>query len=295
MKGNWSDNDFAGFSIYGKTSVDNNWWNSPSGFMSADGKKIKSNSTITSGTDSLGYGDNLICKKYPEKDSPFNFTDKYATEFVSGHGYGYYCSGNIYTSLQNCTDSCYFGSSLPGLCINGDGGYKCCVSSSIVINNTGYGLPFDVYKNKNLRTYFKSVNSGLSVMEHRLGVDNSWSATNPIRYVISDNQECYYEKATYNGLYTNQYYMPGVKAFDEVCEERGGVIGPNNYSYECYITESNSFSKNSKLKEVVDYSKSDTESNYRLGYCLEFDYSQELYYPGSGKYNCINWMPGFTK
>ena len=219
----------------------------------------------------------------------WHFSDKYATEYVATlNGYGY-CSGDIYIDNGSCNSACYFGSGLQGSCVNDSGSYKCCVKASTVLDNTSYGLPFDVYKNKNLRTYFKAVNSGLSIMEHK----TTWTDTNPIRYIISDAQECYYQKAAYNGLYINQYYMPGVKAFDEVCEERGEGVGPDNLSYKCYTTDNISYSKNSKLKEVVDYSRSDTEANYRQGYCLEFDYSQELYYSGSRKYNCINWIPGF--
>lgn len=292
MTGEWSNRDFAGFAIYGQKSVNNNWWNNTVGFIDSDGKKVKSNSNITSGIDTNGYGDNLICKKYPEKDSPFNFSDKYETEYVSGFGYGYYCSGYIYSDSSSCNSACIFGNNLHGNCVQNGGSYKCCVKASTVIDNISYGLPFDVYKNKNLRTYFKSVNSGLSVMEH----NTQWTPDNPIRYIISDQQECYYQKAAYNGLYTNQYYKPGVKAFDEVCEEIDSSDNNNNsLKYECYSDINSVYTKNSKLKEVVDYSKSDTENNYRLGYCLEFDYSQELYYPGSGKYNCISWIPGFGK
>ena len=65
---------------------------------------------------------------------------------------------------------------------------------------------------------------------------------------------------------------------------------------KCYMdSANNTYSKNSKLKEVIDYSKTNKESDYRQGYCLEYDYSKEIYYDGSGKYNCINWVPGFTE
>ncbi|HPO11600.1 MAG TPA: LamG domain-containing protein, partial [bacterium] len=285
MRGEWSNNDFDGFAIYGQKSVDNNWWANQ--FIDAEGKTIGPSTAITSGTDSSGMIDNLICKKYPEKDSPFNFTDKYATEYIQGYGYDY-CSGTIYISQGDCNSACYYADGSHGVCIS-DNGYKCCIKVSDVLDKDDKGLPFDVYKNKNLRTYFKSVNSGLSVMEH----STIWSSTNPIRYTISDQQECYYQKATYNNIAEVQYYKPGAKIYDEVCQERGVIKGSDNNTYKCYTEDGLSFSKNSKLKEIVDYSKDDSVANYRQGYCLEFDYSQELYYPGSGKYNCINWMPGF--
>ena len=293
MRGEWSNNDFSGFSIYGKLSVDNNWWTNP--FVDGYGRNISPNSTATSGT-IAGVIDNLICKKYPEKDSPFNFTDKYETEYVSGYGYGYYCSGEIYSTSNDCQNACYFGSNLRGVCAGGSV-FKCCIESSVVLNNglNGYGLPFDVYKNKNLRTYFKAVNSGLSSMEHRSDPVTGWSNTNPIRYIISDNQECYYQKATYKDFYQTQYYQPSYKIFDEVCEERGDKSFSADDIHACYrAADSGIYSKNYKLKEIIDYSKSDTPANYRQGYCLEFDYTKELYYVGSGKYNCINWMPGFV-
>lgn len=291
MRGEWSNNDFSGFAIYGKASIDNAWWNSP--FVDGYGRNIGPNSTATSGT-IAGVIDNLICKKYPEKDSPFNFTDKYETEYVPGYGYGNYCSGEIYATFESCTSSCYFGSGSRGSCV-GSGPYKCCVKSSTVLGGVnGYGLPFDVYKNKNLRTYFKAANSGLSSMEHRPGI-GGWSDTNPIRYIISDNQECYYQKATYKDFYQTQYYQPSYKIFDEVCEERGDKSFSTDDIHACYrAADSGIYSKNYKLKEIIDYSKSDTQANYRQGYCLEFDYTKELYYTGSGKYNCINWMPGFV-
>ena len=61
-------------------------------------------------------------------------------------------------------------------------------------------------------------------MEHNVGITTSWSSTNPIRYIISDMQECYYQRAKYSGLYQDQFYQVSdtLKPFDEVCEERGG-------------------------------------------------------------------------
>ena len=304
MTGEWSNNDFSGLSIYNQKSIDKgDWWKLP--FTDGNTRNILGTDTITQGTYSYGgqsgYGDNLICKKYPEKDSPFNYTDKYETEAIIGNEYTYgfgYCSGVIYTpsSTPNCETACKYGDNKNGICISaGSNNFKCCILANAVVNNTSYGLPFDVYKNKSLRTYFKAANSGLSVMNHNSG---SWLETNPIRYIISDMQECYYQRAKYSGLYQDQFYQvdSSLKPFDEVCEERGETDNAINSKYKCYSSGNpETYSKNSKLKEVIDYSKTNKESDYRQGYCLEYDYSKEIYYDGSGKYNCINWVPGFTE
>ena len=50
----------------------------------------------------------------------------------------------------------------------------------------------------------------------------------------------------------------------------------------------------STLQSYYDILKKDRfQEDKRSGYCLEYDESQEIYYEGSGKKNCITWIPGF--
>lgn len=297
MTGNWSDSDYSGFSIFNEPSVNNNWWKSTA-FTGGYGVTIKATNNITQGTVG-GVLDNLICKKYPEKDSPFNFSDKYTylseEEFIidSGYsyGYGYYCSGDLYASSESCGNVCYFGDRSKGYCFAGESNYRCCIKKDAVMNNAvyDYGLPYDVYKNRKIRKNFDSANSGVSVAEHDATIYN---AENPIRFIVSDMQDCYYQRATYTGLYENQFYQgynSREPAFESVCNEFSG--------YGCFKDIAGSYTKNYPLKEVKDYSQKNTNKieEYRQGYCLEFDLSKEIYYTGSGKYNCINWVPGFVK
>jgi len=80
-----------------------------------------------------------------------------------------------------------------------------------------------------------------------------------------------------------------------VCDEVYAKDDYGVWSYNCGTdksiangTEGHDFS----LKEITDFSEN---SSYRQGYCLEYDLSREIYYTGSGKYNCITWVPGFFK
>jgi len=91
LEGKWSDLEFSGFAVPGYMSIEqkddfnNYWWKE----FNQEGRGVIIDSGITSGTNSSGKIDNYICKRYPEIDSPFNFSDKYVVE-----------SANINTSVS---------------------------------------------------------------------------------------------------------------------------------------------------------------------------------------------------
>ena len=251
LEGKWSDFDFSGFAIPGYPSFEkiissSYWWEN----FEQEGENIIINFNITSGTTAEGSIDNYICKRYPEIDSPFNFSDKYIVE-----------SDKIQTSTN--PDSIYYAD----------------------------------YVTKSVRNYFSNVNSNGEVISY-INTDLKKASDIPI-YEISDQLECYYYKTQYkNYTEPNIYFGADQNVsldYSRVCDEVSSSESHGITSYFCGTdniidngTEGHDFS----LKGITDFSEN---SSYRQGYCLEYDLSREIYFEGSGKYNCITWVPGFFK
>jgi len=224
LEGNWSDEDFSGMAIPQRASINrdvstNNskvyWWHN----NSAGSNDFLKNLAVKS---------NVICKSYPETDSPFNFSDKY----------------DIY---------------------------------GLTVPATGF-LKYSQFKDLTPRDYFKNINSGITVPYKNSGENN---------YIkIDDKQDCYYKKVNYKDLVNprQQYIGIGSDAPSSVCyNSTHGVVVNTDDTCDA----GNQTNLESK---VADYT--DTKLKYK-GYCAEYDYSHEIYYIGSGKYNCLTWIPGF--
>lgn len=266
MNGDWFNQDFSGFAIPNNFSINTKvgndyWWTDSASGSTAflAGKTSDSN--------------NVVCKAYPETDSPFNFSDKF----------------NVKTYKCSCT---------PG----GDGlvvGQECSVNNSgsewcvliddelhyVLVSDSLTGklsaISYNDFKAIAPRDYFKNVSSGITIP-----YDNS-DGKALVR--VDDNQDCYYQKVNYKDVLTpkEQYFGKGQGVLpSSVCysANSGVVVGDNN------VCDTRTYNPSGLSSKIANYT--DTNLKYK-GYCAEYDYSHEIYYSGSGKYNCITWIPGF--
>lgn len=164
-------------------------------------------------------------------------------------------------------------------------------SAVLTYNGKVVALTYNQYKELAPREYFKTVKTGITIPYTKTGkgVDDKsliW---------IDDDQECYYQKVSYNDYTdpTEQYYGSSVGLPQNVCyvvNNGQGSISVNSSTNKCSTAAGS-------LKKKTDYNNTSQNvySDYREGYCLEYDYSKEIYYTGSGKFNCITWIPGYIK
>lgn len=263
MNGNWFNEDFSGFAIPGKESLNNskNWWKDETDF-----------STSTSFLAGKAPTTNVVCKAYPETDSPFNFSDKYDLKIVDcgceeGVSIGEQCGSG---SGKKCIEL------KPDACKETTANANCQYVADA--NGDVKSITYEQFKSLTPRDYFKNVNSGITIPYDNL------DGKALIR--VDDNQDCYYQKVNYKDVLIPKEQYAGK-----------GVILPSNVCYNSTtgvtLNEDNTckFGVSSNLQaKVANYTDSVLQHK---GYCAEFDYSHEIYYPGSGKYNCITWIPGF--
>ncbi len=254
MNGNWFNEDFSGMAIPLEPSIDNSsssWWKNAS---------VGSNSILSSNASNA---DHVICKSYPETDSPFNFIDKYNLNLVDCT-----CDSTIKIGEQ-CTasgnDKC--------LAINGNPTKLSWINGKITY------LTYDQFKSLTPKDYFKNVNSGITIpyATNSSGTESDKQAL----YRIDNNQDCYYQKVNYKDVLNprQQYFGNGLS-----------WNLPASIYVDCTSSDVVDCNAKSLESKVADYT--DSKLKYK-GYCAEYDYSHEIYYPGSGKYNCLTWIPGF--
>lgn len=267
MKGNWSNEDFSGMAIPGKPSLSvttgatspDFWWRSGDANASNTSYVLKASTAVIN---------NAICKSYPENDSPFNFEDKFAYEFCVSSDLGS-TSKTAGGTIRCAKDS--------------DGKYFTLDNDFITYNQ---------YKNLVPRDYFKNVNTGIT-LPYKVTVNSAKmpsgvvyeASKNYYLYNIDNNQNCYYKKVNYKDVQSpkNQYIGKGLNLPDPICASGSST----NIACDSDALGATSSSLESK---VSDYTSDDLK--YK-GYCAEYDYSHEIYYSGSGQYNCITWIPGF--
>lgn len=255
IEGDWSDEDFSGMAIPQKTSITNKaslWWKTSTTGSNA----ILSNNSANAAK--------VICKSYPENDSPFNFIDKYQYELCD------VCDGTL-TTCNPGTTKC---------AKDKDGKY---------FSLSGTAITYEQYKALTPRDYFKNVNSGITVPYSRINLGYSDLISDKSAYIQIDNQQdCYYQKVNYKDVMSprQQYIGLGNGTPSKVCYNSTniGIVAADNTCDVRSLTPSALESK------IADYTSTDLKHK---GYCAEYDYSHEIYYVGSGRYNCLTWIPGF--
>lgn len=280
MKGEWANNDFSGFAIPTLKSVEKAGW--------ADRSIVAGSTSIFTANEK--YAERQICKSYPEQDAPFNFSDKYEVKLQK-------CStGDNNTPGTECGNCESESESHSLIEVNRDnslwesGKYWCVKdkngkTTSVYTNgNKVLAFTYDQYIEFVPRNYFSTVASGIT-----LPYEKSIAGRQSLIWV-DDNQECYYLRTSYTDYndQTKQYYgnnnignIPFNVCYNKTNKKPNFVEGGAN---ECtdYIE-----------KKSTDFNNINDDT--RQGYCIEYSYSQELYYNGSGKYNCITWIPGYVK
>ena len=287
MKGEWANNDFSGFAIPNLKSVDKAGW--------ADRSIVAGSTSIFTANEK--YAKNQVCKSYPESDSPYNFSDKYEIKLrkcnnssnqigvvgsVSGEGWT--CDAKEYDLVEvNRNQALWESGNCNDWCVVKD---KTTVYSDRTKKKV-LAFTYEQFKEFVPRRYFgDTVKSGIT-----LPYENNHGPANEFLIWIDDNQECYYQKFTYNSKPVDMYFgdnswnLPTGVCYTVNSSGQGGDSSIN----KCKEGDSKSFI--SKEKTTVNNIGSDS----RRGYCIEYSYSNEIYYPNSGKYNCITWIPGFIK
>ncbi len=297
MTGEWANKDFSGFAIPNMGSIDKKKKEMEGGAQ--DSSYIWQNTSTVAGSTAIftaneKYAKDKICKSYPEKDSPYNFSDKYEVKLVkctnsgneigvSGNTSG--CDAKEYDLVEVNRNQALWenGNSCNDWCVVKD---KTTVYSDRTSRKV-LAFTYEQFKEFVPRRYFgDSVKSGIT-----LPYENNKGPTNEFLIWIDDNQECYYQKFTYNSNPVDMYFgdnlwnLPTRVCYTVNSSGQGGDSRINK------CKEGNSGSFISKEKTTVNNIGSDSSR----GYCIEYSYSNEIYYPNSGKYNCITWIPGFIK
>ncbi|MEZ7821022.1 MAG: hypothetical protein QMB51_01800, partial [Patescibacteria group bacterium] len=257
LKGDWFDEDFSGLAIPTKYSINRNtsqsstsvsyWWK---------GNAYGSNSILSSNPSKAS---TVICKSYPETNSPFNFIDRFQYELCYKDSGVVKVNDNVNNGNIKCVK-------------DKDGNYFSLEEAT---------LTYDQYKALTPKDYFKNVYGSITV-------PYSTATDAKALYRIDNKQDCYYQKVNYKDLSNprEQYFGKGQGDLPaNVCYDSSGGGVKVNSDNTCF------YSSGSGLEsKVADYTS--TTLKYK-GYCAEYDYSHEIYYSGSGKYNCLTWIPGF--
>ncbi|MCR4735765.1 MAG: hypothetical protein K5829_12260 [Treponema sp.] len=288
MTGEWANKDFSGFAVPNLASLD---------------KKVNENyswktESVVAGstaifTDNEEYASKKICKSYPEKDSPYNFSDKYKVDLYKcsgcGNDIGSSCNDPERTksySLVDVNRDSSLWSGVTAWCVKDESNNYTKVLSQ---NNKVLAFTYEQFKNFVPRDYFQQVKSGIT-----LPYEKSSIAYNEFLIWVDDEQECYYQKLQYTNYNSpsEQYFGGDGVAPQEVCytPNSSGQGGDINIA-KCQDTVDRKTATINKEKTSFNNINNDSKQ----GYCIEYDYSKEIYYSGSGKYNCITWIPGYVK
>ena len=236
------------------------------------------------------YASNKVCKSYPEQDAPFNFSDKYEVKLVkctnSGNEIG--ASGNTSGCDAKEYDLVEVNRN-QDLWENGNGCNDLCVAKD---NTTVYSdrtsrkvlaFTYEQFKEFIPRRYFgDTVKSGIV-----LPYENNHGPANQSLIWIDDNQECYYQKFSYSGYNKSEQY------FGENTWNLPSRVCYNKTLDKPELREGSNVCSTYTEKEKTVFNNINNDS--KQGYCIEYSYSNEIYYSNSGKYNCITWIPGYIK
>ena len=293
MKGEWANNDFSGFAIPTLKIVDKAGW--------ADRSIVAGSTSIFTANEK--YAERQICKSYPEQDAPFNFSDKYKVQLYKCNCgekvVGEKCTGDNTSVDDSKNYSLTEVNRNIGLwngndwCIKDDNSYSVVLSdynSKKVI-----AFSYEQFQNFSTNDYLRTVLSGTPIPYYTSASPISNAAANNSRYNliwVDDNQECYYKKVQYENINTPAYHYFGAdkNIQNKVCY----TVGTTNSSVDVNECNNNNNSNDNyvKLKTTTE-GRVDTNNSKIFGNCIEYSYSNEIYYPGSGKYNCITWIPGY--
>ncbi|MCR4940236.1 MAG: hypothetical protein K5930_09055 [Treponemataceae bacterium] len=309
MTGEWANKDFSGFAIPNMGSIDKKK-KEMEGRVQDDSYIWQNTSTVAGSTSIFTanekYAKDKICKSYPEKDSPYNFSDKYKVDLYkcsceSGSGVGDTCtnvSENVSYSLVDVNRDSSLWSDDKAWCVKDESDNYTKVLSR---DNKVLAFTYEQFKNFVPRDYFQQVKSGITLpyeVKESYGISRTTSSGNTKYHSliwIDDEQECYYQKFSYTDFNepSNQYLGGGVEwnVPQEVCYS---VSNKKPIFQEVYKTECGEY-KIIKKQTEFNNTQNNSVSDYKQGYCVEYDYSKEIYYSGSGKYNCITWIPGYVE
>ena len=296
MKGEWANNDFSGFAIPNLKSVDKAGW--------ADRSIVAGSTSIFTANEK--YAERQICKSYPEQDAPFNFSDKYKVQLYkcncgSDIKVGGVCtvvnSNNPYSLVEvNRNKSLWNRKNDEDLwngndwCVKGDNNsYSVVLSDSR--NKKVTAFSYEQFQNFSTNDYLRTVLSGVSLPYYTSdspAFDTDGNLYNLIW--VDDSQECYYKKVQYENVNTPAYHYFGSdkNIQSKVCysKDNSKVVvddcNSGNFVDGVYT----------QIKTTTE-GRVDTNNSKIFGNCIEYSYSNEIYYPGSGKYNCITWIPGY--
>ena len=289
MKGEWANNDFSGFAIPTLKSVDKAGW--------ASRQIVAGSTSIFTGNEK--YAERQICKSYPEQDSPFNFSDKYKVQLYKcncgGKVVGEKCTGdntsvddskNYSLTEVNRNESLWSGNDW---CVKGDNN-----SYSVVLSDYNskkvIAFSYDQFQNFSTNDYLRTVLSGVSLPYYTSdspAFDTDGNLYNLIW--VDDSQECYYKKVQYENVNTPAYHYFGS---DKNIQSK---VCYSNESSKVVVNNCNSgnFNENEYVQiKTTTEGRVDTSNSKIFGNCIEYSYSSEIYYPGSGKYNLYNLDSG---
>ena len=296
MKGEWANNDYSGFAIPMLESVEKAGW--------ASRQIVAGSTSIFTGNEK--YAERQICKSYPEKDSPFNFSDKYNVQLYkcncgSEVKVGGVCtvvdSNDFYPLVEvNRNKSLWNRKNSEDewngndWCVEYDNSYTVVLSDNV--NQKVIAFSYDQFQNFSTNDYLRTVLSGTSLPYYTNESPISNAASNS-RYNliwVDDSQECYYKKVQYEDINMPAYhYFGGDKNIQSrVCYRKAD----SKVIVDACNENNNNTSAYTSLKTTTE-GRVDTSNNKIFGNCIEYSYSSEIYYSGSGKYNCITWIPGY--
>lgn len=289
MKGEWANNDFSGFAIPNLKSVDKAGW--------ADRAIVAGSTSIFTANEK--YAKNQVCKSYPESDSPYNFSDKYEIKLrkcnnssnqigVAGSvsGEDWTCDAKEYDLVEvNRNQALWESGNCNDWCVVKD-------NTTVYSDRTKkkvLAFTYEQFKEFVPRRYFgDTVKSGIT-----LPYENNRGPANEFLIWVDDKQECYYQKFTYNNKPQDQYFgdnewnLPTQVCYKPNTSGQGGDI-------DIAVCQNPLDRINGVInKEKTSFNNINNDS--KQGYCIEYSYSNEIYYPNSGKYNCITWIPGYVK
>lgn len=298
MKGEWANNDFSGFAIPNLKSVDKAGW--------ADRSIVAGSTSIFTANEK--YAERQICKSYPEQDAPFNFSDKYKVQLYkcncgSDIKVGGVCtvvdSNDPYSLVEvNRNKSLWNRKNSEDKwngndwCVEYDNSYTVVLSDNV--SQKVIAFSYEQFQNFSTNDYLRTVLSGTSLpyYTNESPVFNTANNKNNLYNLVwvDDSQECYYKKVQYENVNTPAYHYFGSdkKIQNEVCYNTAkskvnvGDCNMNNQDSSKFVS----------LKTTTE-GRVDTSNSKIFGNCIEYSYSTEIYYSGSGKYNCITWIPGY--
>lgn len=289
-------NDFSGFAIPTLKNVDKAGW--------ADRSIVAGSTSIFTANEK--YASNKVCKSYPEQDAPFNFSDKYKVQLYkcncgSDIKVGGVCtvvdSNDPYSLVEVNRNKSLWNRKNDedkwngnDWCVKGDNN-----SYSVVLSDYNskkvIAFSYEQFQNFSTNDYLRTVLSSVSLPYYTSdspAFDTDGNLYNLIW--VDDSQECYYKKVQYENVNTPAYHYFGS---DKNIQSK---VCYSNESSKVVVNNCNSgnFNENEYVQiKTTTEGRVDTNNSKIFGNCIEYSYSNEIYYPGSGKYNCITWIPGY--